>query len=89
MSNAIISHRDLPEWVTRMPRDERHFAVFYGDPALTIVEYVFFVWLDGAVELEVARAHQPEQSATLNAQHALPPDVLIAAGVEAKLIGAR
>lgn len=86
MISEIISRKRLPRWVVTTRDLPARFSVFYGQlvPG-RIREYAFIIDRDGAVRFEAEMRHAPHGLTFYDAAPVshIPPEVLIAAGVEA------
>ena len=78
----LFSRRELPSWLTPAGPDH-DMLVFYGGPS-EIREFVFTGGPEGVVFWEEWSHVRKATNRVDKAEHAIPEDVLIAAGVEAK-----
>lgn len=80
---GLCSRRELPSWVQALPDTSERFSIFWGGMA-DVREYVFTCDRRGVV-FRGEYMHTPLEASEVGRMvYALPPDALIAAGVEAK-----
>jgi hypothetical protein len=84
--SGLLSRAELPKWMRPLNDLPAKFSVFHGTvirPA-RIREYTFIVDRDGLVRFEEEALHTPTSAIVDSAPVShIPPEVLIAAGVEA------
>ena len=82
MTEGILSRAELPDWVEPRELTALRFALFYIDHCGFVTEFIFFTSERCGVTLKCVRGHS-SSGVVEHSKSNVPPEVLIAAGVEA------